>query len=106
MPISGQGCVKERFCKYIAPLDYPGMLPTRSLVGKEPIDLDLLELALRVLVEAAHPDVADALTVQAQKQYAEGVNLTPLLKQEHQKMGGHITKLTNATGRMLPTRHL
>ncbi len=31
---------------------------------KEPIDRDMLELAFRVLVEAAHPDVADALTVQ------------------------------------------
>ena len=36
---------------------------TRSLVGKEPIDLDMLKLAFRVLVEAAHPDIADALTV-------------------------------------------
>ena len=36
---------------------------TRSLVGKEPIDLDMLDLAFRVLVEAAHPDIADALTV-------------------------------------------
>ena len=42
-------------------------IPLRVLpghrVGKEPIDLDLLELAVRVLVEAAHPDIADAVTV-------------------------------------------
>ena len=48
---------------------------TRSLVGKEPIDLDMLELAFRVLVEAAHPDVADALTVQ-------GVLLNPICQEE------------------------
>ena len=48
---------------------------TRSLVGKEPIDLDLLELAFRVLVEAAHPDVADELTVQ-------GVLLYPICQEE------------------------
>ena len=47
---------------------------TRSLVGKEPIDLDMLELAFRVLVEAAHPDVADALTVQ-------GVLLNPICQE-------------------------
>ena len=29
---------------------------------------------------------------QAQKQYAEWVNLTTLLEQDHQKMGAHITK--------------
>ena len=34
---------------------------TRSLVTKEPIDRDMLELAFRVLVEAAHPDLADAV---------------------------------------------
>ena len=34
----------------------------RSLVGKDLVDQDLLQLAFRVLVEAAHPDVADALT--------------------------------------------
>ena len=28
---------------------------------KEPIDRDMLELAFRLLVEAAHPNVADAL---------------------------------------------
>ena len=48
---------------------------TRSLVGKVPIDRDLLELAFRVLVEAAHPDVADALTVQ-------GVLLNPVCQEE------------------------
>ena len=42
---------------------------------KEPIDLDMLELAFRVLVEAAHPDVADALTVQ-------GVLLNPICQEE------------------------
>ena len=36
----------------------------RRNIGKEPIDRDLLKLAFRVLVEAAHPDVADALTWQ------------------------------------------
>ena len=33
----------------------------QSIVGKELIGWDMLELAFRVLVEAAHPDVADAL---------------------------------------------
>ena len=36
---------------------------TGSLVAKEPINRDMLELAFRVLVEAAHPDLADAVTV-------------------------------------------
>ena len=36
---------------------------TRSLFGKESIDRDMLELAFRVLVEAAHPDIATAVTV-------------------------------------------
>ena len=35
----------------------------------------MLELAFRVLVEAAHPDVADALTVQ-------GVLLNPIYQEE------------------------
>ena len=33
----------------------------QSIVGKELIGWDMLELAFRVRVEAAHPDVADAL---------------------------------------------
>ena len=44
---------------------------TRSLVGKDPINLDMPEWAFRVLVEVAHLDVADALTVQ-------GVLLNPI----------------------------
>ena len=36
----------------------------RRLVGEEPIDGNLIELAISILVEAADPDVADALTVQ------------------------------------------
>jgi len=47
----------------------------RSLVGKEPISLDMLELAFRVLVETAYPDVADALTVQ-------GVLLNPICQEK------------------------
>ena len=42
---------------------------------KELIDRDMLELAFRVLVEAAHPDVADAWTVQ-------GVFLNPICQKE------------------------
>ena len=38
-----------------------GVLPGR-LVGEQSIHRDLLELAFRVLVEAADPDVADTLT--------------------------------------------
>ena len=40
------------------------MVLPEAVSVKEPIDRDMLELAFRVLVEAAHPDVADALTVQ------------------------------------------
>jgi len=36
----------------------------RCRVGEHASDLDVLQLAFRVLVEAADPDVADALTVQ------------------------------------------
>ena len=36
--------------------------PYRSLVGKEPIDLDMLKLAFRVLAEAVHPDLTDVVT--------------------------------------------
>ena len=35
----------------------------QSIVGKELIGRDMLELAFRVRVEGAHPDVADAVTV-------------------------------------------
>ena len=34
----------------------------RSLVGKDLVEGDLLQLAFRVLVDATYPDVADALT--------------------------------------------
>jgi hypothetical protein len=36
----------------------------RCLVGEHPADFDLLQLPFRVLVEAADPDIADALTLQ------------------------------------------
>ena len=50
------------------------VLPGRR-VGKEPIDRDLLELTFRVLVETAHPDIADAVTV-------HGVRLPPVCQDE------------------------
>jgi len=36
----------------------------RRLVGEHPADFDMLQLPFRVLVEAADPDIADALTLQ------------------------------------------
>ena len=40
----------------------PGVLTGRP-VGEQPIHLDVLQLAFRVLVETTDPDEADALTV-------------------------------------------
>ena len=47
----------------------------QSIVGKELIGWDMLELAFRVRFEAAHPDVADAVTV-------HGVLLNPVCQEE------------------------
>ena len=47
----------------------------QSIVGKELIGWDMLELAFRVRVEAAHPDAADAVTV-------HGVLLNPVCQEE------------------------
>ena len=64
------------------------VLPGRR-VGKEPIDRDLLELAVRVLVEAAHPDIADAVTVYG--------GLLPLVCQDELCNPGHDVS-TNPNG--------
>ena len=47
----------------------------QSIVSKELIGRDMLELAFRFRVEAAHPDVADAVTV-------HGVLLNPVCQEE------------------------
>jgi len=39
-------------------------LLARGLVGEDAVHRHLLELAVRILVEGADPDVADALSVQ------------------------------------------
>ena len=48
---------------------------SKTLSVKNLIDWDMLELAFRVRVEAAHPDVADAVTV-------HGVLLNPVCQEE------------------------
>ena len=74
-------------CRPRAPRRAPGPVPARlrvlpgRRVGKEPIDRDLLELAVRVLVEAAHPDIADAVTVYG--------GLLPLVCQDELCNPGH-----------------
>ena len=55
---------------------------SRSLVGKDPVEGDLLQLAFRVLVDAAHPDVADALT------WHEVPPVSKTVKKESMTLGG------------------
>ena len=52
-----------------------GVIENRDAAYPTAFPLDVLKLAFRVLVEAAHPDVADALTVQ-------GVLLNPICQEE------------------------
>ena len=42
---------------------WPQGVFARRLVGEYPADFDMLQLPFRVLVEAADPDIADALTL-------------------------------------------
>ena len=51
------------------------LLWSKTLSVKNLIDWDMLELAFRVRVEAAHPNVADAVTV-------HGVLLNPVCQEE------------------------
>ena len=69
----------------------------RSFVGKEPIDRDMLELAFRVLVEAAHPDVADAVTLQ-------GVLLNPICQEELYNPGRDVSINPNYNPILTPQR--
>ena len=68
---------------------------TQSLVDQEPPDLDILELAFRVLAKAVHRDLADALTVQ-------GVLLNPICQEEPYDPGREVSINPNENSILTP----